>query len=73
MGPLIDCSVDFLMDLPEKKEILSEAGGTYDRFLGAVNQFQKYIQGKDEKWISAHDKGGTIKKLNDAVKAFSRS
>ena len=75
MGPLIDCSVDFLMDLPEKKKVLKEAKGTYDNFLVAVNELQQYIQEKiaDEDWKAAHDKGGTIKKINDAVRALSRS
>ena len=39
-GPLISCDVNFLMDLPEKKEVLKEASGSFSQFIDAVNKFK---------------------------------
>ena len=71
-GPLIDCTVDFLMDLPEKKKQLNEATGSFSKFIDAVNKFQQYVQkmSSDEKWMKNHNAGNAIKNLNEAVKGF---
>ena len=71
-GPLIDCQVNFLMDLPEKKSILSEAIGSFTKFIEAVNNFQRYVQQKcnDENWKRTHAENNAINNLNDAVRSF---
>lgn len=63
MGPLLDCTVSFLMDLPEKKKKLqndkqvNEATGSWDKFITAINNLQKHIQEKcnDEEWKKSHN------------------
>lgn len=67
-GGAIQCSVSYLMDLPDVKKFLSEAGISLAKFIEKWKEFKEWINRQDDKWKKAHNNHNEFDKTINAIK-----
>ena len=67
-GGAIQCSVSYLMDLPDVKKFLSEAGVSLAKFIEKWKEFKEWINDHDDKWKKAHNNHNEFDKTINAIK-----
>jgi hypothetical protein len=67
-GGAIQCNVSYLMDLPDAKKVLTEAGVSLTKFIEKWKEFKKWINKQDDKWKKAHNNHNEFDKTINSIK-----